>query len=63
MRFVSLPKGKECIFNGYESGHMIGIPYEVAQKENIPIPQAAWQFYHYFIVTSIVEPENLQLKN
>ncbi|MHC4406997.1 MAG: hypothetical protein ACYTG0_45875 [Planctomycetota bacterium] len=58
----ALPKGERCIIRGYESGKMIGIPYEVAKAENLPIPQAAWQFYRYFIMTSVVQPEGLDKK-
>jgi hypothetical protein len=55
-----LPARTRCVLNGYESGKMIGLPREVAEKENIPFPQAAWQFYRYFIVTSVVEPKDLK---
>ena len=54
-----LPEGTRCTLNGYESGKMIGLPKEVAEAENIPIPQATWQFYRYFLVTSVVEPKGL----
>ena len=56
----SLPKAVRCILRGYESGRMIGVPEEVARKEHIPLPQAAWQFFRYFIVTSVVEPKDLK---
>lgn len=56
---ASLPKGERCIFRGYESGKMIGVPDEVARAENLPPPQAAWQFCRYFIMTSVVQPEGL----
>ena len=58
----ALPAGTRCILNGYESGKMIGLPRAVAEKENLPNPQACWQFYRYFIATSVVEPESLKLK-
>jgi hypothetical protein len=54
-----LPKGERCILRGYESGKMIGVPDEVARAENLPLPQAAWQFFRYFIMTSVVQPEGL----
>ena len=41
---------------------MIGLPREVAEKENIPLPQAVWQFYRYFVVTSVVEPKDLKMR-
>jgi hypothetical protein len=58
----SLPPGTRCVLNGYESGRMIGLPREVAEKEKMPYPQAMWQFYRYFVVTSVVEPEGLSMK-
>jgi hypothetical protein len=58
----SLPKATRCILRGYESGRMIGIPHGVAAKENLPLPQAAWQFFRYFLVTSVVEPKELKKK-
>ena len=41
---------------------MIGVPLEVAEEENIPLPRAAWQFFRYVIVTSVVEPKDLKKK-
>lgn len=58
----SLPKDTRCIVRGYESGKMIGVPFEVAKKEQLPLPQAGWQFFRYFIVTSIAEPKDLKKK-
>jgi hypothetical protein len=56
-----LPKATRCILRGYESGRMIGVPGEVAEKEHIEPMQARWQFYRYFIVTSVVQPKDLTL--
>lgn len=56
---TALPQGERCVIKGYESGRMIGVPPEVAEAENIPVPQAAWQFHRYFIMTSSVQPKNL----
>ncbi len=58
----ALPAGTRCVLRGYESGKMIGLPREVAEKENLPLPQAGWQFYRYFIATSVVEPIDLKIK-
>ena len=58
----ALPKGTRCILRGYESGRMIGVPAAVAEKEHIPLPQARWQFFRFFIVTSVVEPKDLKRK-
>jgi hypothetical protein len=41
---------------------MIGVPGEVAEKEHIEPMQARWQFYRYFIVTSVVQPKDLNNK-
>lgn len=59
----SLPKEERCIIKGYESGKMIGTPDEVIEKENLSQSQARWQFYRYFIVTSVVEPIDLKIKS
>lgn len=58
----SLPKNTRCILRGYESGKMIGVPREVTEKEHTSQPQAVWQFFRYFIVTSVVEPKDLKTK-
>lgn len=58
----SLPKDTRCTLRGYESGKMIGVPAEVARKENLPLPQASWQFFRYFVITSVVEPKDLKKK-
>jgi hypothetical protein len=63
----SLPKVTRCILRGYEMGQMIGTPPAVVQaaKEEgkvIPHPQAGWKFYRYFVVLSVVEPEDLKAK-
>lgn len=55
-----ISKGERCVFNGYESGGMMGIPDEVAEKEHLPPTQADWQFARWFVVTSIVEPKGLK---
>lgn len=60
VRNPGLPKDTRCVFRGYESGKMIGVPNEAAEKEQISVPAAAWQFFRYFVVTSVVEPENLK---
>lgn len=58
-----IPDGVRCTIRGYESGKMIGLPFEVAEKEKIPLPQAGWQFFRYFVATSVVAPPELKLKN
>ena len=56
---AGLPKNTRCVIRGYESGQMIGVPFNVAKAEQLDIPQAGWQFYRYFIVTSVLKPESL----
>ncbi len=55
-----LPRGTRCVVRGYESGRMIGLPDAVAKAENLPVPQAKWQFRKYFIMTSVIEPKTLE---
>ncbi|MDO9542185.1 MAG: hypothetical protein Q7J98_07675 [Kiritimatiellia bacterium] len=56
----ALPSGKRCVIRGYESARMIGLPNAVAKAENLPLRQALWQMQRYFIVTSVVEPKELE---
>ncbi|MBI1178313.1 hypothetical protein GC207_12830 [bacterium] len=62
VKHPGLPSGKRCVFRGYESARMIGLPYGVAKAENSPLPQAVWQLQRYFIVTTILEPTDLEKK-
>ncbi len=55
-----LPRGKRCVLRGYESARMIGLPDEVAKAENLPVPQAAWQMQRYFVITTVLEPTELE---
>ena len=64
---AALPKDTRCTLRGYESGKMIGTPpaeFEAAREagKDITMPQAEWQFFRYFIVTSIIEPKDLKKK-
>jgi hypothetical protein len=56
-----LPTKERCVLCGYECGRMMGLPYLVARAEKLSESQATWQFYRYFIVTSVVQPPSLQL--
>lgn len=47
------------LLNGYETGSMIGIPDEVAEREDIVPQKAAWQFRLSFVLTSIGRLRNL----
>ena len=58
-----LPENTPIILRGYVSGEYVGTPPEVFEKEhriNIAQTSGFW-FATYFIVTSIVEPQDLQL--
>jgi polyhydroxybutyrate depolymerase len=61
----SLPQQGRVIIKGYESGRMIGTPpgaiaaAKEAKKE-ITMPQAGWQFYRFFVLTSWVQLKKLE---
>lgn len=57
-----IPEGEKCILRGYESGKMIGMPEEVIKAEHVSQPQAGWQFFRYFIITSVVQPASVVIK-
>ena len=61
VKHPGFPKNIHCVIRGYESGKMVGVPFAVAKKEkNITIPQTCWQFYRYFIMTSVVKPDSIK---
>jgi hypothetical protein len=62
IKYEDLPKATRCVFRGYESGRMIGVPEPVLQAENRHGPQAGWQFYRFFVVTSVVEPSSVKVQ-
>ncbi len=51
----ALPASTRCVFKGYESARWIGIPQEVIEATGCE-PQAGWQLWRYFVVTSTVRP-------
>lgn len=55
----SLPADTQIILRGYESGRFVGQPTDVAARENWTTAPAMFQFQHYFIISSIVEPAEL----
>jgi hypothetical protein len=55
-----LPSDQRCVLRGYETGRMIGLPREVAEAEGLPLPQTVFQFWRYFLVTSVVKPASLK---
>jgi hypothetical protein len=57
-----LPESTRCVFKGYESARWIGMPPGVAEATGGQLPQAAWQLYRYFVVTSVVSPASVELR-
>jgi hypothetical protein len=53
----TVPANTEFTLRGYETGEMIGLPGGVAVAEDLMGGSAEYQFYRYFIVTSVVAPE------
>lgn len=56
---LELPIGARCEVAGYEIGRWIGIPPGVLAAEGMPPAQAAWQYVHEFVVTSVQAPDEL----
>ena len=56
---ASLPSGARCVLRGYETGRWIGVPPSVEASGEVRPQQAEWQFYRYFIATSVQEPPSL----
>lgn len=56
----SLPANTNILLRGYESGRFVGQPRDVASRENWTPAPAPFQFQHYFVVSSILEPEALK---
>lgn len=52
-----VPSNTRITVRGYETGKMIGLPGGVGAAEGLMGGSAYYQFYHYFIITSVVEPE------
>ncbi len=50
---AGLPPAIRCVFEGYETGRVIGC--------KSPHQQAAHQFYRVFIVTEVVEPSSVEV--
>lgn len=64
---LDLPAQQRCIFKGFESGEMIGVPPAVpaAAKEQgwqeVPMSPVQWQWRPYFVALVVVEPKSLEL--
>ncbi len=62
-----LPQHGRVVIKGYESGKMIGTPPGAiaAAKEagkDIALPQAGWQFYRFFVLTSWGLPKRPEIQ-
>lgn len=62
---LDLPAQQRCIFKGFETGEMIGVPpaVAVAAKEQgwrkVPMSPTAWRWRPSFVVLVVVEPQDL----
>ena len=60
-----LPSRQRCIFKGYESGSMVGVPpavYEAAREQgwtNVPMSPVSWHWRPYFVALVLVQPKVL----
>lgn len=65
---LEIPAKQRCIFKGFESGEMIGVPPAVsaAAKEQgwqeVPMSPVHWQWRPYFVALVVVEPNDLELR-
>ena len=65
---LELPAKKRCIFKGFESGEMIGVPPAVAAAakergwQEVPMSPKHWQWRSYFVALVVVEPNDLELR-
>lgn len=65
---LDLPAKHRCVFKGFESGEMIGVPPAVQAAaaeqgwKGVPISPAQWQWRPYFVALIVVEPEGLELR-
>lgn len=63
---LSLPEKQRCVFKGYESGEMIGLPPAVIDAANelgkkVPPIQAGWQWRPHFVVLVVNAPQQLKV--
>ncbi len=62
---LELPAKKRCIFKGFESGEMIGVPPAVAAAaaergwQEVPMSPKDWQWRSYLVALVVVEPNDL----
>lgn len=65
---LDLPAKQRCVFKGYESGEMIGVPPAVgtAAKEQgwkeVPMSAVEWQWRSHFVALIVMEPGELELR-
>lgn len=65
---LALPPQQRCIFKGFESGEMVGIPpaVAVAAKEQgwqeVPMSPVQWEWRPYFVALVVTEPIGLEIR-
>ena len=63
-----LPPKQRCIFKGFESGGMIGVPSGVREaakelgRDDVPRSPVDWQWRPYFAALIVVEPKGTELR-
>lgn len=63
----TLPDGVRCVFKGYESGGMLGLPpgaFKAAEEAGQPLEPRTlvWGWQFHFVVTSAVSPKGLKIQ-
>jgi hypothetical protein len=64
---IDLPAKERCVFKGYESGEMIGVPpaiptaFEEQGRKDVPMSPFPWRWRPYFVALIVVEPKGLAL--
>ena len=57
-----LPTKTRCVLRGYETGLMVGTPPALLRENQINTNPFDWQLQRRFVITSIVEPESLEIE-
>lgn len=65
---LALSTQQRCIFKGFESGEMVGIPPAVAAAakeqgwQEVPMSPVQWLWRPYFVALVVVKPKGLELR-
>ena len=57
-----LPADTRCVFEGYETGSMVGEPPALRKGRLESTAQVNWQFWRTFVITSVIVPQSLEIK-